>query len=587
MSSPSAGNPPLLRRFFREFMRPYLGLQILIGLCLLASVGLGLADPLVLRAIIDRGLAVKDWNRLLWLAGLLSVVLVARTGIRLAMTWLYSYSGLRVLFDLRRRLFEHVEGLSPYYFRGERLGDILARLTSDVDVLQRAAAHTVVNALSDALTIVGLLGAMIWLDPLLTGALILAYPALIWGVSRINNRLRGESRGAREAYGDLFAFLEERLSGIRLVQEFRREKSEARGHVRVSRPWIRTNLNLSMIGAVQVGMADAVATLAFILTFLLGGWRAMSGALTVGSLVAFYALATRLFRPINGLIEINIDLAVARASLIRIYELLDEVPAIRERPGARAPRSIRGAVSFLNVGMVWDEGTRVLDQVSFDIEPGTVVALVGPSGGGKSTLAALLPRFLDPVEGSVIVDGLDVREWPLSRLRGVIGLVPQETQVFHDTLASNLRLARPKASEAELLDVLNTAALREFVAELPQGIETQAGEGGLRLSGGERQRLALARALLKDPLLYVLDEATSALDPRTERQVLERFLARVRGKTVLVIAHRLTSITGADRIVVLDRGRIKEQGTHSQLYAAEGLYRRLFDDQLRLGEEPA
>lgn len=578
----------LVRRFFAGFVRPYLGLQVEIGLCLVVGVVLGLVDPLVLRAIIDRALGDGDRQALFLLSGLLALTLVFRVAFRLFATWLYSYSGLRILFDVRSRLFAHVERLSPYFFRGERFGDILSRLTSDVDVLQQAAAHTAVNAASDGLTVLGILAILFWLDPILTLALVLVYPLLLLLLARVNRRIRDEGRRAREAYGDLFAFLEERLTGMRLVQEHLRENAEARGHVRVSRPLIRSNLALSMFGAWQVALSDLVNTGAFVLVFLAGGTRVLAGALSVGSLVAFYTLATRLLRPISGLIEVNVDLQVARASLARIFELLDLVPEIREEAGARAPLAVRGGIVLDGVGLTWPDGTTALRKVDLEIPPGGVVALVGPSGSGKSTLAALLARYLDPQAGRVILDGQDARGWPLRELRRSVGLVPQETQLFHDTLAANLRLASRRASEAELLDAVEIAGLGEFVRSIPAGLETVVGEQGLRLSGGERQRIALARALLKAPAVYVLDEATSALDPRTERQVLSRFLERVRGRTVVLIAHRLTSLVGVDRIFVLHDGGIVEGGSHEDLYRAGGLYRRLFDDQMRTGDgEPA
>ena len=573
----------LVRRFYADFVRPYLGLQIEILVCLLVGVALGLVDPLILRAIIDRALGDSDRGALLLLTALLAVVFVFRAAFRIVSTWLYTYSGLRILFDLRWRVFAHAERLSPYFFRGERLGDILARLTSDVDVLQQAAAHTIVNAVSDTLTIAGILVILLWLDPWLTLVLVITYPLLLIALARVNRRTREEGARAREAYGGLFAFLEERLSAIRLVQEFRRERAEARGHVHVSRPVIASNIRLSMIGSAQITLVDLVNTVAFILVFLVGGTRVLSGALSLGSLVAYYTLSSRLYRPISSLIEVNIDLQVARASLARLYELLEQEPEVVEVAGAEAPPAIRGAVSLKDVSLTWPDGTRVLKEVSLDVAPGQVVALVGPSGSGKSTLAALLPRFIDPQHGQVIVDGIDVKRWPLRDLRSTVGLVPQETQLFHDTLAANLRLARPKATDSELREAIEVSGLGDFVSGLTEGFRTLVGEQGLRLSGGERQRLALARALLKDPKIFVLDEATSALDPRTERQVLARFLERARGKSVILIAHRLTSLAEADRIFVLSDGRIAEAGTHVELYRAGNLYRRLYDDQLRQG----
>ncbi len=579
----------LVRRFLVERVRPYWGLQVEIGVCLLLVTLLELVDPLILRAVIDNALGDGSRGLLALLVGLLGLALVFRVGFRLLSVWLFSYSGLRILFEFRQKAFEHVTRLSTYFFRGERAGDILARLTSDIDVLQTAAAHTVVKALQDALTIAFILAALVWLDARLTLILLLVYPLLGLALARINRRLRFEGIRARDAIGDLFTFLSERIDNMRVVQEFRREKAEARGHVRASRPVIDANLKLSFIGAGQVSLADLMSTSAFIVVFLLGGYRVLAGSLTVGTLVAFYALAQRLYRPISQLIDVNVDLQIARASLARVYELLDTEPEVQEAPDATVPAPIRGAIRLDGVGLRWPDGTLACRDVTLRVEPGQRVALVGPSGGGKSTLAAMLARALDPQTGALAIDGLDLRRWKLRELRQTVGLVPQETLLFHDTLAANLRLARRDASDAELVDALESVMLGPFLAGLPDGLGTIIGEHGLRLSGGERQRLALARALLKAPVVHVLDEATSALDPLTERRVLRGYYERAAGRTVILIAHRLTSVTDCDRIFVIEAGHLVESGSHAELYGAGGLYRRLFDEQaqgLEIAREP-
>lgn len=583
MKAAEAHRRGLVRRFYTTFVSPYLGLQAEIAFCLVVGVVLGLVDPLILRAIIDRVLGDADRQALLPLTGLLVVVFVFRAAFRILSTWLYSYSGLRILCDVRQKAFEHAQRQTPYFFRGERLGEILSRLTSDVDVLQQAAAHTAVNAASDALTLAGIAALLCWLDPMLTALMALAYPILLVAIARVNRGLREEGSRAREAYGGMLAFIEERLGAIRLVQEFTREKAEARGHLRASRPVIQSNMRLSMMGSMQVALADLVNTACFVIIFAAGGMRVLSGTLSVGGLVAYYTLASRLYKPLTGLIEVNVQLQVARASLARLFDLFDRPPDVTDHPSAKAPSRIHGEVSMSGVGLVWDAGARVLRGLDLEIARGQVVALVGRSGCGKSTVAAMLSRHIDPTEGEVLVDGVTVRRWPLRELRAAVGVVPQETQLFHDTLAANLRLARRRASDEELLDALDVAGMAEFVKAQPQGLGMMVGEQGLRLSGGERQRIALARVLLKDPRLYVLDEATSALDPQTERIVLDRFLRRVRGRSVLLIAHRITSLTDADRIFVLDDGRIVESGTHAELYLGGGLYRRLYDDQVRHG----
>lgn len=575
MRSDDGSQPGLVRRFYREHVRPYLALQIEIGVCLLLGVFLELADPLILKAIIDRALGDGDRSLLILLVGIMGGVLLFRVAFRLISVYLFSYSGLRILFDFRQRAFEHMQRLSPYFFRGERHGDILARLTSDIDVLQRAAAHTVVNGVHDVLVLGGILSLLAWLDPVLTLLLLIAYPFLGFALLRTNRRLRRESIAARTAVGDVYTFLDQQLSSVRVIQEFRRQRASARQHVRTSRPWIRTNLRLSVLGAGQVSLADVMATGAFILVFLVGGLRALQGVLSLGSLVAFYTLATRMYRPMTGLIDINIDLQVARAALARVYSLLDLQPEIQERPGARLPAASVGSIRVAGVTHEWSADARVLSHLDLRVAPGSFVALIGQSGSGKSTLAALLARFLDPTQGSVFIDGLDVRDWKLDHLRKTVCLVTQENQLFHASLAENLRLAAPHATDDELRAALELVRLGDYLRDLPEGLETTVGEQGLRLSGGERQRLALARALLKDARILILDEATSALDHRTEKAVIERLLERYMDGTVIAITHRVASIRRADCIYVLEGGELVAAGTHSELLQQSEVYREL------------
>ncbi|MCC7011664.1 MAG: ABC transporter ATP-binding protein [Planctomycetes bacterium] len=576
-SPPDVG---VFRRFLREHVAPYWLLQAEIVICVGVQVALEIADPLILRAIIDRALGDGDMELLAWLVGLLLGTLLFRVAFRIVSAWLYSYGGLRVLFDFRRRAYERVQSLSPYFLRGERCGDMLARLTSDVDVLQRAAVYTVVQGLQHVLVILGVGCVLVVLDARLAGILALVYPALVLALWMLNRNLRRESDASRTAIGALYDFLQERLNSVRLIQEFRRERAQAKRFVRVSRPWMRSNLRLSVFSSLQMSLADVMLAIAPITVFFFGGARVLDGSLSVGTLVAFYTLAARLHRPVSLLIDINIELQTARSALRRVYQVIDLEPWIRELPDASAPPRIEGALEFERVDFRWDT-TPILHQVCARIAPGERIAIVGASGSGKSTLAALAARFLDPSSGVVRIDGVDVRRWKIADLRRAVGVVPQEAQLFHDTLRENLRLAAPRASDAELSEALEAMQLGPFLAALPEGLDTQVGEAGLRLSGGERQRLALARAVLAEPRVLILDEATSALDPRTERCVLDALVQRHRGRTMVMIAHRLTSIQDCDRILVMSEGRLIESGTHAQLHAARGVYRELYDEQGR------
>jgi ABC-type multidrug transport system fused ATPase/permease subunit len=582
VSEPAAPERGLFRRFLREHVAPYWLLQAEIAVCLLAQVALEIVDPLILRAVIDHALGDGDFELLVVLSLLLLGSLAFRVAFRIVSTWLYSYGGLRVLFDFRRRAYERVQDLSPYYLNGERRGDVLARLTSDVDVLQRAAIYTVVHGVQHVLVIAGIWIVLILLDARLAGILALLYPALALVLWLLNRHLRRESDAARESIGRLYEFLEERVGAVRLIQEFRRQKAQLKRFTSISRPWIRAHLRLSVLASMQVSMADVMLASAPIVVFLFGGARVLDGSLTIGALVAFYTLAGRLHRPVSLLIDINIELATARSALRRVYHLIDLEPWIRDAADARAPAPIQGALEFKHVSFRWEQAS-ILEDIQARIAPGERIAIVGASGSGKSTLAALASRFLDPTRGAVELDGLELRRWKLRELRRAVGVVPQESQLFHDTLRANLQLAAPHASDEQLIAALETLQLGPFFGALPEGLDTQIGEAGLRLSGGERQRLALARALLADPRVLILDEATSALDPRTERLVLEALAQRMRGRTQLMIAHRLTSVQDCDRILVIAAGRLVESGSHADLYARGGVYRELYDEQLRSG----
>ncbi len=580
MNSTAHGERGLFRRFLREHVAPYWLLQAQIAVCVLVQVALELVDPLILRAVIDHAIGDGDFELLVLLSCLLAGSLLFRVAFRVVSTWLYSYGGLRVLFDLRRRAYERVQDLSPYELSGERRGDVLARLTSDVDVLQRAAVYTIVHGVQHVLVIAGVWTVLVLLDARLAGLLALLYPALAALLWVLNRSLRSESEAARESVGQLYEFLDERIGAVRLIQQFRRQRAQLKRLVSISRAWIRSHLKLSVLASMQVSLADVMLSAAPILVFLFGGARVLEGTLSIGALIAFYTLAGRLHRPVSLLIDINVELHSARAALRRVYELIDQDGGLREPAHPQAPSQVRGEFVLEHVDFRWAE-QRVLSDVSLRIAAGERIALVGASGSGKSTLAALLSRFLDPAGGAVRLDGVELRQWPLARLRRAVGVAPQEPQLFHTSLRDNLLLAAPHASDAELRAVLECVQLGAFVDASAEGLDTPVGEGGLRLSGGERQRVALARVLLARPDVLVLDEATSALDPRTERLVLANVIERMRGHTLVMVAHRLTSIQDCDRIFVLEGGRLVESGAHEQLHAQGGVYRELYDQQMR------
>ena len=613
----------LLRRVW-GYAGPYQLKIVGLLITIFAITGLSLIPPLLYRDLIDNALPNQDMTRLIWLTLAMIAIPLVNAVIGLGQRYLSASIGEHLIADLRNVLFSHLHGMGLRFFTHSKTGALMSRLNNDVVGAQRALTGTFINVITNVITVIATLAIMITLEWRLTLLSVMILPLFILPTRRVGRVLREIRRESMNLNAKMNGLMNETLnvSGVLLVKLFGRQKDEVAKFREHSGQVAEIGVRSAMIGRwffIGLGLVGAVGTA---VVFGVGGYLVIVGVFTVGTIVAFGAYLNQLYGPLSAMSNAHIELATSMVSFERVFEILDLPVEIEDKPEAIELTNVAGQVTFDNVSFSYTEGgdggsaalglnvdhrdratangqsagrpsiissrSMAVQGISFEIAPGQLVALVGPSGAGKTTMTYLLPRLYDPTTGRICLDGHDLRDVTQKSLVSALGMVTQETYLFHDTIKTNLLYAKPEATQAEIEAACEAANIHHFIAGLPDGYETVVGERGYRLSGGEKQRIAIARVILKDPRLLILDEATSSLDSQSEALIQEALERIMQARTSLVIAHRLSTILAADVILVMDQGQLVEQGhrtgarsAHEMLLDQDGLYARLYETQFR------
>ena len=561
---------------------PYWRQQATVLACIVIVSALGLVPGFVMAHIIDAAIPHRNLTELATDVGIILASALLAAGIGVLQGYLNSVVGEGIMRDLRTSLVAHLHRMPLQFFTGTKTGEIMNRVSNDVDNVDNVVTGTLTTIITNVVLIATTLIAMFLWNWRLALLSVIIVPLMVFPLGPVGRRMYQIRKNTREKRDEIESITQETLSisGITLIKSFAREAYERARFYRTGTRLMQLEIDLAMVGRWFLASVTAMVVVGPALVWLGGGWLAITSSLKVGVIVAFVSfIQGRLYGPAAALAGIQVQIVSALAVFERIFDYLDMTPEEYDPPGSIALPHVNGDIRFDHVRFAYDGSRNVLDDISFEVRAGEVAAFVGPSGGGKTTITALVPRFYDPQSGRVLVDGHDVRSITLDSLRRDIGIVTQETYLFHDTIANNLRYGKPDATDAEIEAAARAANIADFIAALPDRYETVVGERGHKLSGGERQRLAIARVLLKDPRILILDEATSSLDYENEAAIQKALEIVMRGRTSLVIAHRLSTVLAADVIFVIDEGRIVESGRHATLLARGGPYSRLYRTQ--------
>ena len=564
-----------------KYVKPYKHILAAALLCTVLAAAGNLYLPWIIKDMVDKVLSEKDSTMLNLIALSIVVIFIARGIFYYGQNYLMSYVGQHVVIDIRAEVFKKLQRLSMAFYDKNKTGTIRSYVTNDVNALQGAMVENTIELVTEGFILIGSICAMVYLDWKLTVVTFCTFPIVLWFMDFFGKKIRSSGGQIQEATADITSVLQESVSSARVVKSFVREGYEIERFEKENEANFAANMRNAKYMATLTPVIELVAALGVTVILWYGGHNVIDGATTAGSLIAFLVYAVNISNPIKRVTRTIGNIQKALAAAERVFNVMDLPEEVRNLPGATVLPPVRGDIVFEHVSFAYNTGEEVLHDVSFEVKPGQVIGLVGPSGAGKSTIASLLPRFYDVTGGRITVDGIDIKAVTLDSLREQVGIVPQETLLFNGSVYDNIKYGRLDATEAEIIDAAKAANAHEFILNLPKGYETQLGDRGVNVSGGQRQRIAIARAILKNPRILILDEATSALDTESERLVQEALDRLMVGRTSFAIAHRLSTIKNADRILVLEDGKLVEDGNHEQLMAMDGLYAHLYKIQYR------
>lgn len=567
-----------------KYVKPYMGRLLLAVLCTCLAAGCNLYLPWIIKDVVDKVLVDKNVTMLYMIAASIVVVFIIRGLFFYGQTYLMSWVGQKVVIDIRGEVFRKMQRLSLSFYDKNKTGTIMSYVTNDVGALQTAMVDKAVELVTESLVLVGSIAAMLWLDWKLTLFTFCTFPAVLWFMNFFGKKIRRNGGHIQACTAELTSILQEVVASARVVKSFVREDHEIQRFDEQNKTNFYANMKNIKLNALLTPTVEFVAAIGVTIVMWYGGMSVISGNITAGALVAFLVYAVNIANPIKRLTKVVASIQQALAAGDRVFGILDMEEDIRQLPDAEKLQRVKGHVEFNNVSFAYNPEETVISNLSFKVAPGEVVAIVGPSGAGKSTIASLLPRFYDVTEGSIVIDGRDIRKVTLDSLREQVGIVPQETMLFNGSVYDNILYGRLDATHEEVIAAAKAANAHNFILELPEGYDTMLGDRGVNISGGQRQRISIARAILKNPQILILDEATSALDTESERVVQEALDRLMVGRTSFVIAHRLSTIKNADRILVMEKGCLVEDGSHDELMAKDGLYAHLYKIQYRSKE---